>query len=277
MEQTTNVRRDGASGLGAEAAAAVATLACLGHAERRAAIHALGFAEPRRLWTPRDLSALPTLTGCVPGDDRTAIYNTEAWRLGYRRTTTLVAYILQNVGLAALSALLGGVSLAKVGTAKRENIAQRVAQLGKCEYGGWVRGSRRYEHAPGFNRFECAPRLQLSSQHPLSPVRLCAHGIEIDVPEGLSCEEFEARLNHALGFLRLQNIVDSEAGRRLCTETDVAPAQFRRFYKTEDGAYRAATELTLMRPQADVGALARVCEDIVIDRVLGRQPKRPVR
>ncbi len=276
MGQNTNRMTAVSNGLSEAAAAAVAILSRLGEAERRSALHELGFADIRRIWTPRDPGSLPTLTGLVPERDRAEIYASQVWARDYRRSGTVVVYILQAVGLARLSVLLGGVSLAKVGSTGLENVARRIAELGAGQYGAWIRGPRRYELTPGFDRFSIRipPRMQLAVQHPSSPVRLCAYGIEVDLPPGMSPGEFEAALNHALRMLRLQSIGDSEAGRALCASTGVAPAELHRFYKRKT-TFRAATEITLFRPQADLGALARLCEDIVIDHVGNLQPKRP--
>jgi len=177
--QNTNRMTAVSNGLSEAAAAAVAILSRLGEAERRSALHELGFADIRRIWTPRDPGSLPTLTGLVPERDRAEIYASQVWARDYRRSGTVVVYVLQAVGLARLSVLLGGVSLAKVGSTGLENVARRIAELGAGQYGAWIRGPRRYELTPGFDRFSIRipPRMQLAVQHPSSPVRLCAYGI----------------------------------------------------------------------------------------------------
>ncbi len=273
MEQNTNL---GASGMSRAASRAVAVLAGLGAAERRAALEALGVAEARRIWTPRIIGELPTMTALASERDREAVYGSDAWASAYRRVRTVVVYVLQSPGLGALSARLGGVSLVKVGTAAAECLAQRVAELGRCQYGAWVRGPRRYEREDGYGVFCPAPRLQLAAQHPASPIRLCLHGIEVDLPPGVTPNQFEAMLNRALLPVRLQTVADGEAGRALCCRAGVEAALLRRFYK-HGPRYKAATELTLMRPQADIGGLARIAADLVIDAVLGLRTKRPVR
>lgn len=258
------------------AAAAVALLAGLGAAERRAALEALGMTEARRIWTPRAPGELPTLTALAAGRDQDAVYGSAAWAASYRRERTVVVYVLQAPGLGALSASLGGLSLAKVGTAAIENLAQRVAELGRCGYGAWVRGPRRYEREAGFDLFVPPPRLQLAPQHPASPLRLCLHGIEVDLPSALSPEQFEAALNRALLPLRLQTVAGTEAGHAVCARAGVDTATLHRFYR-HGPRIKAATEIALLRPQADVGALARLCADIVIDTVMGLLQKRPLR
>ena len=263
-------------GLDAEALAAITVLARLGEPDRRKAVHALGYTEMRRIWTPRDPKSLPSLTRLVPERDRSAIYASPEWA-AYRRDRTVVVYILQTCGLAVLSSRLGGTSLCKVGSTTIENLSRRVADLGSAEYGAWIRGSRRYERAEGFNNYEPAPRLQLAVQDPASPVRLSSVGIEIDLPRGrMTPDEFEAALNRRLLPIRLQSIADSATGRELCARTGVDPRELRRFYQRGTG-FRAATELTALRPQADTGALGRLCSDIVIDVVLGLDAQRPVR
>ncbi len=87
---------------------------------------------------------------------------------------------------------------------------------------------------------------------------------------------FEAALNRALLPLRLQAFADGEAGRALCAHVGVEPAFLRRYYR-HGTRYKAATEIAVMRPQADLGALARICADVVIDAVLGLNTGRPVR
>ena len=276
MGQIMNKGQSQAKDLGAEALAAVAVLVRLGEADRRKAVQALGYAEVRRIWTPRDLGALPTLTALVAERDREAIYAAPAWATTYKRTTTMVVYILQAPGLAVLSSQLGGVSLAKVGSTALGNLPRRIDDLGAREYGAWTRGSKRYEHARGFDKFEPAPRLQLVAQHPASPIRLCGAGIEVDLPVGMSPEEFEATLNRKLLPIRLQTIADGTAGRELCDRTGVDPRELARFYGRGTG-FRAATEFAVIRPQADIGALGRTCADIVVDAVLKLDARRPVR
>lgn len=273
MEQNTNL---GASGLSRAASQAVAVPAGLGAAERRAALEALGVAEARRIWTPRIIGELPTMTALASERDRDAVYGSDAWASAYRRERTVVAYVLRAPGLGALSARLGGVSVAKVGTASADCLAQRVADLGRSQYGAWIRGPSRYEREAGYDGFAPAPRLQLAAQHPASPVRLCAHGFEVDLPPGLRPNEFEATLNRALLPVRLQTAADGETGRALCARTGVETALLRRFYR-HGAKFKAATELTLMRPQADIGSLARIAADLAIDAVLGLRTRRPVR
>lgn len=266
----------GAGGLSEAALAAIAGFARLGDADRATALRMLGIRRGTRVWTPRALDAVPTLTGLVEERDREAIYGSAAWASLYRPGRTVVAYVLQARGLADLSAALEGLSLVKAGTAAKENVTRRIADLGADEYGAWHRGGRRYEHASGFAAFLPAPRLQLAPQHPLSPVRLCGVGIEIVLPAGTSDEAFEADFNRRVNPLRLHVFAGSEAGHALCARTGLHATALHRFYKIR-GPFKAATEITLMRPQADVGALARLCADIVIDVVLGLAAKRPSR
>ncbi len=272
MEQSMN---SSGSGLSRAAGEAVALLAGLGAAERRAALEALGAIEARRVWTFRKPGELPTLTALVPERDRESLFASNAWAAAYQRARTTVVYVLQAPGLGALSGRLGGVSLSKVGTAAAENLARRVAELGRCEYGGWMRGGRRYEREAGYDAYAPAPRLQLAPQHAASPIRLCLHGVEVDLPPRMTPNQFEAALNRALLPLRLQAFADGEAGRALCARVGVEPAFLRRYYR-HGARYKAATEIAVMRPQADIGALARVCADIVIDAVLGLSTGRPV-
>lgn len=274
MEHNMNVTRS--ERLSDAAVAAVASLAHLGDAERRAALKMLGITRGHRVWAPRGTSDLPTLTALVPARDRDAIYGSTAWAGAYRWATTRVAYIVQARGLARLSADLGGHSLAKVGTSAPEIIGRRWADLGATEYGAYHRAPRGYERRPGFDVFLPAPRLQLAAQHPLSPVRLSTLGVEVGLPPGLSPDRFEADLNRRLSPLRLHVFGDSEAGCALRARTGLPATALRRFYKT-GGRFKAATEITLFRPQADVGALARLCADIVIDAVLGLLGRRPGR
>lgn len=177
-------------------------------------------------------------------------------------------------GLASSPRRSDGLSLTKVGTAAKENAVRRIADLGACQYGAWHRGGRRYERACGFEAFQPAPRLQLARQHPGSPVALSSLGIEVVLPLGMSDEEFEATLNGVLLPLRLHKFADSEAGFALCARIGLHSTVLRRFYKA-GSTFKAATEFTLMRPQADIGALARLCADIVVDKVLRLTSKRP--
>ena len=275
MEHSMN-KGTGEQGLSEATISVIAGFARLGAADRTAALQMLGITRGTRVWTPRVLGALPTLTGLVHDRDREAIYGSSAWAADYRPVRRVIAYVLQAQGLATLSASLGGQSLAKVGTSTLDAIGRRRADLGSAEYGAWYRGPRRYERDAGFEAFLSPPRLQLAPQHPLSPVRLCGQGIEVGLPADMSAEQFEAAFNGRLNPLRLQSVVDSEAGRQLCAAVGVEPASLRRYYRARK-TYKAATELTLLRPQADVGALARLCADIVIDAVLGLMQKRPVR
>ncbi len=274
MEQNMN---DGeAAGLSEAAIAAIAGFARLGAADRAAAMAMLGAARGTRVWTPRSIGVVPTLTGLVQDRDRDAIYASSAWAADYRPVTWVTAYILQARGLARLSMQIDSSSLVKAGTTASNSLVRRISDLGSCQYGAWHRGARRYEYDHGFDVFLPPPRLQLAPQHPLSPVRLCGYGIEVGVPGILSANEFEAAFNRRMDPLRLQTIADSDVGRGLCASAGIEPTTLHRFYRAGQ-RFKAATELTLMRPQADVGALARLCEDIIIDAVLGLVHKRPSR
>ena len=272
MEQ--NMNNLDVNGLSEAAVAAIAHFARLGDADRAAALKLLGISRGARIWTPRTLGAVPTMTGLVQERDREAIYASSEWSAEYMRGSTAVAYALQAKGLGDLSVRLEGLSLTKVGTAAKNNLVRRVGDLGSYQYGAWHRAGRRYERAEGFEVFQPAPRLQLAPQHPHSPVTLSSYGIEVDLPRGMTGSEFEAALNEKLLSLRLHVFADSEAGSALCARTGVHPTELRRFYK-DASRFKAATELTLMRPQADIVALAKIYADIVIDRVLGLVSKRP--
>ena len=271
VEQNMNI--SGADRLSEAALATLAAIARLGEADRIAVLRAHGLALGPRLWRVQDGNSLPTLTGLLPDRDREAIYASDAWAAAYRPVETLIAYVLQSAGLAELSALLGGVGLAKVGTAAKDAVMRRIADLGAAEYGAWSRGPQRYSRMNGFDRFTPAPRLQIASQHPLSPVRLGLYGIEVDLPAGLSRNRFEAEFNARLLPLRLQTVAGDDVGRELCRRTGADPRILRRHYKIGTG-YRAATELTLFRAQADGNSLAKLAADIVIDDALGLLPRR---
>lgn len=274
MEQKMNNVEAG--GLSEAAIAAIAGFARLGAADRATAMTMLGAARGTRVWTPRPIGVVPTLTGLVRERDREAIYGSSAWAAHYRPVNSVVAYVLQARGLARLSMQIGSSSLVKAGTTASDNLARRISDLGSSQYGAWHRGARRYEHEEGFDVFLPPPRLQLAPQHPLSPVQLCSVGIEIGLPGILSASEFEAAFNCRMQPLRLQTIADSDVGRSLCTAAGIEPATLHRFYRVGQ-RFKAATELTVMRPQADIGALARLCADIIIDAVLGLVQKRPIR
>lgn len=274
IEQNRNNRLSKAGGLGVEAASAVAVLAGLSETERLRAVHMLGFAQVRRIWTPRVPGAVPTLDEVVPQRDRELIVGSSEWEARYRRATTVIVYVLQCLGLCNLSTFLGGVSLAKLGMTEETNLPRRLVDLASSGYGGWIRGRRSYERLPGFDLFRPAPRLQVAPQHPGSPVSLCAHGIRVDLPEGMSPAAFEGRLNAALLPIRLQTLAGSETVLELCAHRGIDPHLLQRFDR-RGRTYRSATEIAHFRPQADAAALAAVCTDIVIDTVLDRLPVRP--
>ena len=271
MEQNMNIIP--ANGMSDAALAMLGAIGRLGEADRAAVLRAHGLALGPRLWRVQGGNSLPTLTQLLPDRDREAIYASDAWAAAYKRSETLIAYVLQAPGLAELSALLGGVPLAKAGTAAKDAVVRRIADLEATEYGAWSRGSQRYLRMNGFDRFTPAPRLQIASQHPLSPVRLGVHGVEVGLPWGLSRNRFEAEFNARLLPLRLQTVAGDDIGRELCRRTCVEAQILRRFYKVRTG-YRAATELTVFRAQADSNALAKLAADVVIDHVLGLLPRR---
>ena len=271
MEQNRSALAPG--GVSEAALGVLAAIGRLGDADRAAVLRAHGLALGPRLWRAQDGVGLPNLIRLVPERDRESVYGSEVWAASYRPARWLACYLLQAPGLAALSAALGGVALAKAGTAAVEAVARRAADLGTGEYGAWHRGPQRYERAEGFGAFSPAPRLQLSPQHPLSPVRLGLYGPEVGLPAGLSPGRFEVEYNARLAPLRLQSVAGSEVGQALCARAGVDPARLVRFHRAGE-RYRAATELTLLRPQADCGALARMCSDIVIDHLLGLLPRR---
>lgn len=260
-------------GLSEAALGALAVIGRLDEADRAAVLRAHGLALGPRLWRAQDGGGLPALTRLVPERDRRAVYASAGWAADYRPARTLVVYVLQAPGLAEMSASLGGVGLAKVGTSAEVAVARRIADLGAAEYGAWHRGPRRYERKDGFGRFSPAPRLQLAPQHPLSPVRLGLHGIEVGLSGSLSDDRFEAEFNARLLPLRLQSVAAGDAGRELCRRAVIDPGVLRRHTKV-GGRHIAATELTLLRPQADCGALASLAADVVIDHQLGLLPRR---
>ncbi len=271
MEQNMNIT--GLDQLSEPALAALAAIGRLGDADRASVLRMHGLALGPRLWRAADGGDLPTLTRLVPDRDREAVYSSDAWSITYTPVRWLACYMLQTPGLAALSAALGGVGLAKAGTAAVEAVARRVADLGAGEYGAWHRGPQRYERSDGFATYTPAPRLQLSPQHPLSPVRLGLYGPEVGLPAGLSPGRFEGEFNARLMPLRLQSVAGSAVGQDLCARASIDPARLVRFHRS-GGRYIAATELTLLRPQADCVALAKVAADIVIDHALGLLPRR---
>ena len=264
-------------GLDAEALAAITVLARLGEPDRRKAVHALGYTEMRRIWTPRDPKSLPSLTRLVPERDRSAIYASPEWA-AYRRDRT--GRRLHPADLRAGGAVL--------------------ASRGGPVYARWARRPLRISHAasPISDRPNTAPgsadrgatsapkasiimnprRASSSpSRIPRAPSGCRASGSRSTSPRGrMTPDEFEAALNRRLLPIRLQSIADSATGRELCARTGVDPRELRRFYQRGTG-FRAATELTALRPQADTGALGRLCSDIVIDVVLGLDAQRPVR
>ena len=271
MEQTMNNR--GLDGMSAAALGAMAMLGRLCPADRDAVLGVHRIALGPRLWSASDPDGPPRLTRLVPERDRERVYASPSWASSYAPTRWQVAYAAQSPGLATLSACLGGVGLAKVGTARLDAVERRLADLGSEQCGAWHRGGSGYEREPGFSRFYSAPRLQLAPQHPLSPVKLGAFGVEVGLPVDLSADVFEAEFNARLRPLRLHVVGGTAAGRALCARAGADPALLTRFHRRGTG-FVASTELTLLRPQADCAALARLCADIVIDHVLGILPRR---
>ena len=260
-------------GLSQPALAALAAIGRLGDIDRAAVLRLHGLALGPRLWRVQDGGDLPRLTRLIPERDRDAIYASSTWAAAYRPASWISCYMLQSAGLATLSAALGGLGLAKVGTAAAEAVERRAVDLGAQDYGAWHRGPRRYERADGFGGFLPAPRLQLAPQHSMSPVRLGLFGPEVGLPASLTHGRFEAEYNARLAPLRLQAFAGSDIGRAVCARSGIDPARLVRSYRAR-GRYSAATELTLCRPQADCAALGKLAADIVIDFVLGLLPRR---
>ena len=202
--------------------------------------------------------------------ERDALYAASCWRSAYRPGAEVHVYILGCPGLEHLARQLGE-PLFKVGTARMGRLKERWGELNRESHGSLVRAPEgtHYVSEPGFDAWAPPPRLQLGMPHALGPVRASTETFIVRLPDHLPPGRFEADLNMALRSASLRGFVDGDEGRALLQHRGLGPeAYLRATLDRRTGLPVAATELMLIRPQADGPRLAALLEDIVIDRTL---------
>ena len=219
---------------------------------------------PRR---SRTRLGTPTRTSA----ERQALYASAPWRSAYRPGTEMHVYILGCPGLEHLAHQLGE-PLFKVGTARMGRLKERWGELNREHHGSLVRAPEgtRYVSEPGFDAWAPPRKLQLGMPHALGPVRASTETVIVRLPDHLPPGKFEADLNKTLRSASLRAFVDGDEGRALLKQRGLSPdAYLRATLDRPTGLPVAATELMVIRPQADGPRLAALIEDIVIDRVVG--------
>lgn len=82
----------------------------------------------------------------------------------------------------------------------------------------------------------------------------------------------EALINRALLRYSLRYFADCDLGRKICAEQGILPDRLIRHSPGPNGSVTAATELLLLRPQADASRLAGIIADVIVGHVLGSVP-----
>ncbi len=198
-----------------------------------------------------------------------AIYDSQQWRERWRPGLEIHVYALGCRGLERIANELGE-PLAKVGTCEVGALDRRRRELNG--YGALYRADRRrYADEPGWTGWQVFPRLQLAPQHPAAPVRATGQSLIVTLPQEMSHGQVEAAIVKALRGYTLQAFATSDEGHRRCVACELAIDRLHRFSRVGPGLLdvAAATELVLIRPQADAPCLAALVEAIIVDRVLG--------
>lgn len=116
----------------------------------------------------------------------------------------------------------------------------------------------------------------LPSGKPLadSPVKVGERCLEVRLPAGLSCEEFEERLHQRMRNAALNDWLDTPEGRDHCREIGRQPCEFKRLTGYGFGRgkrFSEAKEFYFFRPKSDdADRLLRIAEVIIHDYVTNR-------
>ena len=174
-------------------------------------------------------------------------------------------------GLAELAKPLGR-AIVKFGTCDIGRLTERRRELGQQRYGSIYRSPSGYISEKGWAFWESFPRLQVGALSSFSPVRGSTESLIVTLPQGMTAGRAEALINRALLRYSLRYFADCDLGRKICAEQGILPDRLVRHSPGPNGSVTAATELLLLRPQADASRLAGIIADVIVGHVLGSVP-----
>ena len=231
---------------------------------------------------PKPRSASPTVRSRWPrigGADLVVAPNmaveTEEYQSQWRASDAVVwIYCLGCPGAQTLAQILT-LPFFKLGTTEGR-IQSRLDELGRDNYGAAYRTPAGLVREPGFGPREwVAEQLPVAlTLSPLSPVHPGVRGIGVRLPEGLTAPMFERRFSAEVGKAALSKIINSPAGRALCTDRAVDPARCRRITEYKFGADVRPSdeeEFVVFRPRTESDRLVAIAEAIIVRFVMGRK------
>lgn len=258
----------------------------MSHAQRAAVLRVLLAAEavrpPRRPTAPRGPAATARLGLAAPrpGPVRIAdgpalarllpLFASRAWRDAWQPGEEVHVYAVSCTGLADLAAAVQA-PMAKIGTSAVGSLDRRLRDLRRQAYASHVRHTSGYQADAGWDDWAPVRKLQLAPTPPACPVRASSQSLILAAPRGWTPGEVEAAVNAALAPYRLQLFADTDAGRAACLDGGVDPATLIRYSATPTGV-EAATEVTLVRAQADTPRLAGLVALAIARRVRAGAP-----
>ena len=221
-----------------------------------------GIAPERGILAIGDMAPISALAG---------FFESQEWRAQWRPGIDLHGYVIGCDGLQRL-AHYSGEAIVKFGTCAMAGLNARTCSLGRQGYGSISRSRDGYAAEEGWSLWTPFRTLALAPQSPLCPIRRSTQSLIITLPEGVSAGQGEAAINRALAKFSLLHFADSDEGRKICARRGIDPGRLLRFSPEHGDRISAATELLLMRPQADASRLAAILAGTVIGLVPGTVP-----
>jgi hypothetical protein len=161
----------------------------------------------------------------------------------------------------------------KVSVTAQVHIRSRLRELNADHYGSMTMTAEGHLCSDlGFDNWIAQHILPNGKPLSGSAVRIGERCLEVRLPLGLSCEEFEERLHHRMRNAALNDWLDTHAGRAHCAEIGRQPCEFKRLTGYGFGRskrFSEAKEFYFFRPKTDdADRLVRIAEAIIHDYVV---------
>lgn len=196
-----------------------------------------------------------TIFGSAPWQTRWAAIRSSA--------DTVSVYVAGCRGAMALGGALG-LPVFKIGTAA--DVSARIAKLNQQRYGALRVRDFAIVEEPGWDSWSAA-RLSVPATHPASPVRVLARELLVELPSGVTAQDFEALLTAALEAIGLTTLAASADGRDLCRRRGCDRDAALRYSYSPTGPV-LSTELAIVAASGDAAHLVTLIEWMVIRLVL---------